>query len=93
MSRRQPLNAKARRARRALMLSLQGGQCFWCPTPLDLTIATLDELIPRSRGGTQRLGNVVVACEPCNNQRGNGNASVSDIARAAALVSARVDSV
>jgi len=34
-------------------------------------VATGDHLIPKSRGGTGRVGNIVATCKPCNNHRGN----------------------
>lgn len=86
--RNQPRTAASRRRRRQLMLDIQGGRCFWCPSKLTFATATLDELVPRSCGGTQRLGNVVVACEPCNQRRGAISASAADIQRAAILVAA-----
>lgn len=32
--------------------------------------ATIDHVIPRSRGGTNDLSNLVIACSPCNHKRG-----------------------
>jgi 5-methylcytosine-specific restriction endonuclease McrA len=57
------------------MYDEQLGLCYWCKAPLQLMrprdddYATLDELLPRSRGGTQRRENVVVSCRPCNQDR------------------------
>lgn len=33
--------------------------------------ATVDHVIPRSRGGTHSLGNLVIACVPCNSAKGD----------------------
>lgn len=32
---------------------------------------TIDHVIPRSRGGTNRWDNTVAACSPCNGRKGN----------------------
>lgn len=32
---------------------------------------TIDHVIPRSRGGTNRWDNTVAACSPCNGKKGN----------------------
>lgn len=45
--------------------------CFWCQCPLDESDSTVDHIIPRSRGGGNKLSNLVLACHPCNNKRGN----------------------
>lgn len=43
--------------------------CYWCKKPLDSTLATLDHLIPLSKGGTNGIDNFVLACENCNQER------------------------
>jgi hypothetical protein len=57
---------------------LQGGLCFYCRETmtlvpagvhrpeLDLTDATWDHRVPKSRGGTGLTGNRVLACRACN---------------------------
>lgn len=32
---------------------------------------TLDHVVPRSRGGTNRLKNLVLACATCNHRKGS----------------------
>ncbi len=41
--------------------------CQYCGATDDLTF---DHLVPRSRGGLTRWGNVVTACAPCNLKKG-----------------------
>lgn len=65
------LGSVERRKRRLHLLDIQGGKCFWCNKDLTRDGATLDELLPRGRGGTQRWDNIVAACKPCNNNRSN----------------------
>jgi hypothetical protein len=67
------LTSSKYRQRKRILHEHQGGKCFWCPTVLRLEDATMDELIPRSRGGTQRWDNIVVACEPCNSSRADNS--------------------
>lgn len=66
--------SRERRRRRDCLHRAQDGACFWCDLPVAREAATLDELIPRSRGGTDRWGNIVMSCKPCNRRRGNATA-------------------
>lgn len=45
--------------------------CHWCQTPLTLETATIDHLVPLSRGGSNYLNNLVLSCRPCNAQKGS----------------------
>lgn len=42
--------------------------CVYCGSNSKLTI---DHVIPKSRGGSNDISNLVTACEPCNNQKSN----------------------
>lgn len=46
-------------------------ECVWCRRPLTFATMTLEHLVPKSRGGTDRLDNLAPACRPCNWSRGN----------------------
>ena len=56
-------------------------RCYYCGTPVrrrrhwprrtPRDAATLDHIIPRSRGGEITADNVVLACFRCNNDRGD----------------------
>lgn len=48
-----------------------GRRCVYCGTALGLENATLDHVIPLSRGGSHHLGNLVAACQPCNQRKGS----------------------
>lgn len=41
-------------------------RCKLCGKQLTYEDATLDHVIPRSRGGSGALNNLVTACKPCN---------------------------
>lgn len=59
---------------RRIMLSRQnilrrdGGRCQYCGSRERLTI---DHVQPKSRGGKDTWENLVAACVPCNNRKGN----------------------
>ncbi len=47
-------------------------KCAYCGTenvPLQI-----EHIVPRARGGTNRVSNLTLACEPCNKKKGNGTA-------------------
>lgn len=44
-------------------------RCHWCRADLEFEAATVDHLLPLSRGGSNRDDNLVLACEPCNRAR------------------------
>jgi 5-methylcytosine-specific restriction endonuclease McrA len=48
-----------------------GRRCVYCATPLTPETATLDHVFPVSRGGTHAPGNLVVACQTCNQLKGD----------------------
>ena len=47
-----------------------GRRCVYCGRGLGLEHATLDHVIPLSRGGSHDPGNLVAACQPCNQRKG-----------------------
>ena len=71
MSSRRKVTARERRRRREDLLRLQGGKCFWCSEDVEPECVTIDELLPRSRGGSQCWTNIVASCAPCNWGRGD----------------------
>lgn len=48
-----------------------GRRCVYCATPLTPDTATLDHVCPVSRGGTHAPGNLVIACQSCNQLKGS----------------------
>lgn len=48
-----------------------GRRCVYCGTGLGLENATLDHVIPLSRGGSHQPGNLVAACHSCNQRKGS----------------------
>lgn len=93
------MGAVDKRKRRLKLWTLYAGRCFWCGkkirggpepgpevAPLKANMLTLDELIPRSRGGSQGLYNTVPAHRICNERRGNMIAPQDAIARHLAVI-------
>lgn len=58
---------------RAYLLKKYGKRCAYCGAQ-DVPL-TIDHIYPRSRGGSNRLSNLTVACIPCNQRKGNRNVS------------------
>lgn len=48
-----------------------GRRCVYCGSRLGIESATLDHVIPLSRGGSHNPGNLVSACQPCNQLKGS----------------------
>ncbi len=44
--------------------------CWMCNCELTRGTATVDHLIPVSKGGRNTQDNLKLACQPCNNKRG-----------------------
>lgn len=47
------------------------GKCLYCHKPIDRNHATLDHVIPVSKGGKTTWDNCVTACSPCNALKGD----------------------
>lgn len=47
--------------------------CCFCNKLLTRNTATLEHVIPLSKGGTWKTTNIKVSCSSCNNERGNGD--------------------
>lgn len=60
---------------KAKLFFRERGKCFYCSRSLNIKCATFDHIIPRSKGGGFYAGNLVIACLPCNGERGDGDAA------------------
>jgi 5-methylcytosine-specific restriction endonuclease McrA len=63
------MKTKQKRDRRIRLLRKNGPRCYWCHESFPANQLTLDHLKPRSRGGSNKLENLRLACFPCNNRR------------------------
>lgn len=62
---------KARRLRRTNWWNgkIQKGVCYYCSREVGREQLTMDHLVPLSRGGKSKKGNIVAACKECNNKK------------------------
>lgn len=60
-----------RRTTRLRVYMRDGFECTYCGAPPDFTTRslTIDHVVPRSRGGTNKPSNLVTACRACNSAR------------------------
>lgn len=64
------MNSHARQSKRRSLLLRDGPVCFYCGRPtgtgLPFSRLTIDHVLPLSKGGTDALDNLVLACKICN---------------------------
>lgn len=48
-------------------------RCHYCGEPLNRYNFQVDHRIPKDRGGTDELENLVASCQPCNSSKGARN--------------------
>jgi 5-methylcytosine-specific restriction endonuclease McrA len=57
------------------LINAAGGRCTYCPRTVDRSDgprgATIDHVVPRSRGGGDDLANLALACRRCNAEKGD----------------------
>lgn len=53
------------------LLVRDGFKCSYCESKLSMRSATVDHIIPRSKGGLNTLDNTVASCKTCNNLKGD----------------------
>lgn len=71
------MNRNTKRRHRLWLAACRNGQprCYWCKRPLAFKDATVEHLLARSRGGTNKPSNLALACRQCNHGRKDGWAS------------------
>jgi 5-methylcytosine-specific restriction protein A len=62
---------KARQMRKSSwwMRKVQQGECHYCHRRVGKANLTMDHVLPLSRGGKSKKGNIVPACKECNNKK------------------------
>ena len=55
---------------RARVAEAQNWRCAYCAQRVEPEHATIDHVIPRGRGGPNSWENRVMACQPCNEKKG-----------------------
>lgn len=48
---------------------IQRGICYYCHREVGREQLTMDHIVPLSRGGKSKKGNLVPACKECNNKK------------------------
>lgn len=51
------------------MRKIHKGVCYYCNRKVGRDNLTMDHVVPLSRGGRSRKGNIVAACKACNNRK------------------------
>ena len=46
------------------------GLCQYCDKKISISNATIDHVVPKSRGGSHTWDNLVIACSKCNSKKG-----------------------
>jgi len=46
-----------------------GGRCAYCGRRLYQGVADIEHMTPKSRGGTDSIRNLVIACRQCNSRK------------------------
>jgi 5-methylcytosine-specific restriction endonuclease McrA len=65
--------AKARLLRKSSwwQKKLAKALCYYCQEPLEPATATMDHIVPLSRGGYSSKGNIATSCKTCNTNKKN----------------------
>jgi 5-methylcytosine-specific restriction endonuclease McrA len=64
------LRQQSLQGRRKTLAKMQGGLCRYCRLKTPWEAGTVDHRIPRARGGSDEMENLVFSCEPCNTEKG-----------------------
>lgn len=59
------------RFNRASLYVRDEGKCQYCDTTLNYKTATIDHVIPSSKGGKTNWTNCALSCGPCNSKKGD----------------------
>lgn len=65
------LNTKNHRPSKKALWHRDLGQCQYCSKKVTIGTATIDHVIPKSRGGGHTWENLVIACSKCNGKKGS----------------------
>lgn len=57
--------------RRQKLYAEQNGVCHYCQQHIPYLLWTIDHRLPKSKGGTDRVENLIGACKSCNAAKGN----------------------
>ncbi|MGB7271898.1 MAG: HNH endonuclease [Geitlerinemataceae cyanobacterium] len=63
------MNTKQKRRKKQQLIHEYGYCCWWCRKALLYQQLTIEHLKPKSKGGSNNLENLRLACSPCNQGR------------------------
>lgn len=66
-------NKNYKKNKRINILAKTNGKCYLCGCDLTDKTMTIDHFIPKSKGGTGSVSNLLPACRPCNQNKANQN--------------------
>lgn len=72
------MTSEEKRSKRERLRVLLGDRCHWCGRVMEFSLdkrssklyATIDHVVPKSWGGSNKIKNLVLACFKCNKHRG-----------------------
>lgn len=67
--RREKIKARSLRNTHWWKNRIQKGICHYCHRQVGREQLTMDHVVPLSRGGKSKKGNIVPACKECNNKK------------------------
>tara|TARA_Y100000592_G_C5463764_1_gene315498 strand:+ start:567 stop:1106 length:540 start_codon:yes stop_codon:yes gene_type:complete len=62
---------KGHKPSKKMLWKRDDGKCQYCGIKISIGNATIDHVIPRSRGGKETWKNLVIACSKCNSKKGS----------------------
>ncbi len=65
------VDCRHRRPTKKLLWIRDNGACQYCFKKISCSKATIDHVLPKSRGGQHTWDNLVIACTKCNSKKGN----------------------
>jgi len=65
------MNTKQKQTKKHQLVDEYGSYCWWCGNSMLIDKLTIEHLRPKSRGGSNSLENLRLACLTCNRSRGN----------------------
>lgn len=77
------MGSKQRRRRRRALFLRDGATCAYCGQSFGgrpFSRASIDHVVPRSRGGSNALSNLVLACKACNCAKADADVRPGDLA-------------
>lgn len=66
-----PKDSKSKRPSKKALWQRDLGTCQYCSKNVTISSATIDHVIPKSRGGGHTWDNLVIACSSCNSKKGS----------------------